>query len=110
MLQHGAGVSVDQTQLHKATHGLGETLLNRNTTFIQSDTELSRLTVTPYSPPWCWKYLEAECSSDVWAGSMPYLVLSRLGKPSRWKPGMKSMGDVDAIRVPPARMLTTWGT
>lgn len=49
---------------------------------------------------------------SVWADSMPYcseyLVLSRLGKPSRLKPGRKSMGEVDSIRVPPAGMLTTW--
>lgn len=49
---------------------------------------------------------------NVCADSIPYgwayLVLSRLGKPSRLKPGMKSMGFVTSRRAPPGGTLTTW--
>lgn len=39
-----------------------------------------------------------------------YLVLSRLGNPSRLKPGKKSIAVAESIRVPPAGMLTTLNT
>lgn len=48
---------------------------------------------------------------SVCADSIPYgwayLVLSRLGKHSRLKPGMKSMGFVTSRRAPPGGTLTT---